>query len=458
MAGNDGRGKIRKLLETAVIDHDHILQVSGYGSSSTITPDGLPEVPVFTFPYRVSLNIPHLAEKHEVEPSTVLKDSLRRHASEVSRIQVYKDIKVDEIPTQTKYLSKTFKRMWFHNQNTTIQLCQGVNLRSTSLDKDVKCTYIHYRDPYLLLGPFKLENLNLDPPVGIFRDFYTIRECESIKKRGRGNVKSTPFQGRGRTEYYNTQRVSKRVHLKEDGFKEGMSSSKRISLATKWIVHTQKWASDEYSLINYGIGGQIEVHVDYWNHENKRRGGSRIATFLGYVSQVGYGGRTVFPGLGLSVNPEQGSALFWYTLNSHEDYDSRYTLNSHEDYDSRYTLNSHEEYDSRYTLNSHEEYDSRYTLNSHEDYDSRYTLNSHEDYTAGIHSTHMRNMTAGIHSTHMRIMTAGIHSTHMRIMTAGIHSTHMRIMTAGIHSTHMRIMTAECFTWVALYYMGTSGC
>ena len=29
MAGNEGRGKIRKLLETAVIDHDHILQVQG---------------------------------------------------------------------------------------------------------------------------------------------------------------------------------------------------------------------------------------------------------------------------------------------------------------------------------------------------------------------------------------------------------------------------------------------
>ena len=41
-------------------------------------------------------------------------------------------------------------------------------------------------------------------------------------------------------------------------------------------------------------------------------------------TQVEYGGRTVFPGLGIHVNPEQGSALFWYTLNSQEDYDSRY--------------------------------------------------------------------------------------------------------------------------------------
>ena len=31
-------------------------------------------------------------------------------------------------------------------------------------------------------------------------------------------------------------------------------------------------ASDDYNIINYGIGGQIEVHVDYWNKENKRAG------------------------------------------------------------------------------------------------------------------------------------------------------------------------------------------
>ena len=84
-----------------------------------------------------------------------------------------------------------------------------------------------------------------------------------------------------------------------------MESSKRISLATKWIVHQAsqlrnlfslpetvsfklyletsialiscpnlqaKGASDEYNIINYGIGGQIEVHVDYWNEDNKREG------------------------------------------------------------------------------------------------------------------------------------------------------------------------------------------
>merc|ERR1711862_1094774 len=63
--------------------------------------------------------------------------------------------------------------------------------------------------------------------------------------------------------------------------------------------------------------------VDYWSKVNKRKGGARTSTFLGYLSDVSEGGRTVFPGLGLSVKPEKGSALFWLTVRTNEEYDSR---------------------------------------------------------------------------------------------------------------------------------------
>ena len=43
-----------------------------------------------------------------------------------------------------------------------------------------------------------------------------------------------------------------------------MAMSKRLSLATRWLVHQRYTASEHYHFINYGIGGQIEVHVDFW--------------------------------------------------------------------------------------------------------------------------------------------------------------------------------------------------
>ena len=88
-------------------------------------------------------------------------------------------------------------------------------------------------------------------------------------------------------------------------------------------MHQEPAASDEYHVINYGLGGQIEVHVDYWSEDNKRAGGARLATFLLYLAAVEAGGRTVFPGLGLAATPERGAALLWLTTDTAEDYDSR---------------------------------------------------------------------------------------------------------------------------------------
>ena len=47
--------------------------------------------------------------------------------------------------------------------------CRGEELRKPEDDKDLKCKWIHYKNPYLALGPFKLEEKNLQPFVGIFR-------------------------------------------------------------------------------------------------------------------------------------------------------------------------------------------------------------------------------------------------------------------------------------------------
>jgi hypothetical protein len=101
-------------------------------------------------------------------------------------------------------------------------------------------------------------------------------------------------------------------------------SSRRISLATRWLVHQSPWASEHYHVINYGIGGQIEVHVDHWGPgKYKHPGGARTVTFLGYGSNTLVGGYTIFPGLGLHVKPQKGDALFWLTVKNDGEYDSR---------------------------------------------------------------------------------------------------------------------------------------
>ena len=42
------------------------------------------------------------------------------------------------------------------------------------------CHYLHFKDPFLKLGPFKLEEVNYGPFVAIFHDFFHDREMEAF--------------------------------------------------------------------------------------------------------------------------------------------------------------------------------------------------------------------------------------------------------------------------------------
>ena len=78
-------------------------------------------------------------------------------------------------------------------------------------------------------------------------------------------------------------------------------------------------------LLYLGIGGQIEVHADFWGpgKYDQHPGGDRTVTLLGYASTP-VGGNTIFPALGLTIKPNKGDVLFWITSNNKGDFDTRY--------------------------------------------------------------------------------------------------------------------------------------
>ena len=80
-----------------------------------------------------------------------------------------------------------------------------------------------------------------------------------------------------------------------------------------------------FKIANYGIGGVYNAHPDPMSFHSKPDltedkladaigRGDRMATFMGYLSDVQLGGATVFPNLGISIPPEKGSAAFWWNL------------------------------------------------------------------------------------------------------------------------------------------------
>ncbi|MGQ5525516.1 2OG-Fe(II) oxygenase [Chitinimonas sp. PSY-7] len=76
-------------------------------------------------------------------------------------------------------------------------------------------------------------------------------------------------------------------------------------------------------ILRYGVGGEYRPHFDYFpptdpgSVKHIAKGGQRVATMVIYLSNVTQGGATIFPDVGLTVNPRKGSAVYFRYTNSH---------------------------------------------------------------------------------------------------------------------------------------------
>ena len=97
------------------------------------------------------------------------------------------------------------------------QLCRGEipvrPVRSDLLGRDYRCVNLHYNNPFLKLGPFSLEILNLQPFIGTFHRMFTERETDLIIEKSKGRLKPTPYFVDGELLSYSARRTSK-VSLK----------------------------------------------------------------------------------------------------------------------------------------------------------------------------------------------------------------------------------------------------
>mgnify|MGYP003402374973 FL=1 len=75
--------------------------------------------------------------------------------------------------------------------------------------------------------------------------------------------------------------------------------------------------AEPFQVMRYRVGGRYDAHHDFFDPADPgsavhlAAGGQRIATMILYLNTPEAGGTTDFPGLGLSVRPERGSALYF---------------------------------------------------------------------------------------------------------------------------------------------------
>ncbi|XP_051991045.1 prolyl 4-hydroxylase subunit alpha-1-like [Xyrauchen texanus] len=190
------------------------------------------------------------------------------------------------------------------SSNSYEALCRGeIDQRTSKKQQALSCRYsTGGGNPRLIYAPVKEEEEWDEPRIIRYHDILSDKEIEILKNVSRSHLSRSQV-GLGQGQISDI-RVSQSIRLSEN-----YSVVTRVNQRIADITGLSMETAETLEVQNYGIGGRYEPHYDAWDEEN-----DRIGTFLIYMSDVETGGATVFPLIGVKVQPKKGSAVFWYNL------------------------------------------------------------------------------------------------------------------------------------------------
>ncbi|XP_017844653.1 prolyl 4-hydroxylase subunit alpha-1 [Drosophila busckii] len=187
------------------------------------------------------------------------------------------------------------KMQFKQNCNTNLQ-------RPTHLH----CRYNTTTTPFLRIAPLKMEELSMNPYMVIYHDAISNKEIEVLLSK---HLQFKPALVSD--ERISHQRSAKDVVIDYSD----ATVNQAIYARLQDMSGIEDKGTKLLSLINYGIGGHYDLHLDAYNSSHVGEP-DRIATLLFYLGNVEAGGATIFPNLKLTIKPTKGSALFWHNLKS----------------------------------------------------------------------------------------------------------------------------------------------
>ncbi len=152
------------------------------------------------------------------------------------------------------------------------------------------------------------------PRVTLLGDFLGIDECETLITHSRSKIiQSTVVDPETGNFVPDGRRTSQGTffNIGETPLIQAIES--RVEALLGFSVAHQ----EPLQILHYDIGGEYEPHFDFFdpavpgNAMQLSRGGQRIATLIMYLNDVTSGGATIFPSLGLVVNPQRGNAIYF---------------------------------------------------------------------------------------------------------------------------------------------------
>ncbi|XP_037950135.1 prolyl 4-hydroxylase subunit alpha-1-like isoform X2 [Teleopsis dalmanni] len=208
----------------------------------------------------------------------------------------FKNYMLYTMPKRFIQLDNLQSMAWYANYT---RLCSGDRLPD-KLDHTLKCKIGTRNNPYFILAPLKIEELNLEPEITLYHDLLNNNQIDDVLEQAKNNM--------ARSEVVNgTMSVVRDVRVSQQTWLDYSSPVMRtIYNLVSHISALDLKNAEIMQVANYGIAGQYEPHYD----------------FFGF-SDVEQGGFTVFPKLNLFLPPIKGALVMWYNLHKSVDLDMR---------------------------------------------------------------------------------------------------------------------------------------
>lgn len=183
--------------------------------------------------------------------------------------------------------------LFFHHQQnstryvTTFEAaCRGEYQKTATELSQLKCRYETHNNPFLKIAPFKVEELNLVPPIVRFHEIISDNEIEYMKNQSipkfiRAGVVDNDADTSA-SRIVSGLRICQHTWLDYRNYSVVATLHQRLADMTGLSMVP----SEILQVANYGIGGHYAAHHDYFELDKQIDPviGNRISTTIIYVS------------------------------------------------------------------------------------------------------------------------------------------------------------------------------
>lgn len=166
---------------------------------------------------------------------------------------------------------------------------------------------------------FSTKILHQDPYIVKLKRFLNTEEIQTLKDLAKGKYERSEIVVDGET-IYSTTRTSETAFITDNGhYRTYARSIENILKRVCYLTGCDRCQIESLMVVKYHKGEQYYNHHDYFKPSQYDKSvGNRIATFFCYLNslELGEGGETEFPKIGVKSKPSRGSSIFWWNKNA----------------------------------------------------------------------------------------------------------------------------------------------